>query len=136
MPALIIGKVQREQIAELKAVAAAKPFDPVKTQETANNDMRAFRNAMRPMSIVIPVGYHVTYTQEIQPNAPPPGLFHHISISVDRPFEMPHEEAVELILKEFGMASLSQSAFVWVEDVSMAHRAINVLQLCVEAANA
>lgn len=129
MPALLIGEAERAQIAELRAVAAANPRDVHASQAAADQDLVAFRDAMRTMSVFLPIGFAVTYTQEIQPNAPPPGLCHHISISVDRPDYLPSEAAVEMILEEFGMKPLKEAQGVWVEDISPGERSVNVLQL-------
>lgn len=129
MPALIIGPEELAQIAELKAVAAANPLDVHGMMGAAEGDMEAFRDAMQTETVFLPIGFAVTYTQEIQPNAPPPGICHHISISVDRPDHLPSEAAVEMILEAFGMGPLEASNGVWVEDISPGERAVNVIQL-------
>jgi hypothetical protein len=129
MPALIIGETERARIAELRAVAAANPFDARAAQATADRDMAAFRDWMKTLSVDLPVGYTVVYSHEIQPNAPPPGICHHISISVERAAKLPSPEAVEMILEEFGMKPLKDAHGVWVEDISPGEKAVNVLQL-------
>jgi hypothetical protein len=129
MSALIIGETQRALIAELRALAAANPFDARTIKATADKDIAAYRDMMRTLTVELPVGYAVTYSHEIQPKAPPPGLCHHISVSVDRPHLMPSPEAVEMILAEFGMQPLKTSSGVWIEDVRPGEKAVNVLQL-------
>lgn len=129
MPALIIGPTEETAIAELIAVAAATPLDVHGIMAAAGRDQAAFRDAMRTSTIFLPVGYAVTYTQEVQPNAPPPGVCHHISISVDRPGKLPSPEAVEVILDAFRMRPLKDAHGVWVEDISPGEKAVNVLQL-------
>lgn len=130
MRALVIGEAQKQQIAELKAVAAANPMDAVRSKQTADKDMDAYRDMMRTLSIDLPVGYHVTYTHEVQPEAPTPSkLCHHISISVDRPNKMPSVQSVEMILEEFGLRPMQQSHGVWIENIDRWFKAINIVQL-------
>ena len=129
MPALIITDAARLKIAELRAFASANPLSAINQQKAADQDMRAFRDMMRMHAIYIPIGFHVVYTHEIQPYAPPPGVFHHISVSVDRAYKLPYVQAVEMILEEFGMLPIAQSKAVWVEDISDEEKAVNVLQL-------
>lgn len=124
MEALIIGQKQREQIAELRAVAAATVIDPAAAQQTANADKAAFRDMMAMHSIVLPVGYCVTYSHENQPF----GSARHISISVDRSRKMPSLQAVEMILASFDMAPLMKSLSVWIENIDPTTKTINVLQ--------
>jgi hypothetical protein len=129
MPALIIGEVELAQIAEQRAVAAANPLDVYGVARAASQDMPAFRDMMLTNTVYLPVGFAVVYTHEIQPNAPPPGLCHHISISVDRPGELPSLEAVGMILEAFGMGPFKALQGVWVEDISPGERAVNAVQL-------
>lgn len=89
MRALIIGADEQAQIEELRAFAAATPRHAAGAQAAADQNMAAFRDEARTMSIKLPVGYVVTYTQEVQPNAPPPGHCHHLSVSVDTPIARP-----------------------------------------------
>jgi hypothetical protein len=130
--ALIIGEAEREQIAELKAVAAATPRDVHGVQAAADQNMPAFRDEAHTMTVSLPVGFAVTYTQEVQPNAPPPGLCHHISVSVSTPYRVPNPAAVEMILEEFGMRPIAESHGVWIEDISPGEKAVNVIQLVEE----
>lgn len=129
MQILVIGPAEFEQIAELRAVAAAMPLHAMGMVAASAQDEAAFRDAMRTHAIFIPHGFAVVYTHEIQPNAPPPGLFHHISISVNTHGKLPSPEAVETILEAFGMQSLNASDGVWIEDISQGEKAVNVLQL-------
>ena len=130
MTALIIGDNERQQIAELKAVAAANPMDARSILDVAKRDLAAFRDMMQTLSVKLPVGYSVCYSQEVQPEAPTPTkLAHHISISVDRSGKLPSPEAVEMILEAFGLQPLKQSHGVWFEDIAPGERAVNVVQL-------
>lgn len=128
MPALIIGETQRKQIAELRAIATANPMNAQASLNVANRDMEAYRDMMSTLTLELPIGYVVTYTHEIQPNAPPPGLCHHISISVTRPRKMPGTAAVEMILEEFGMRRMEGSDGLWIEDIDPVTKAINIVQ--------
>ena len=125
MPALIIGEAQRQQIAELKAVAAANPQDPVSAGAAAARNMRAYRDMMATLSVELPVGYVIAYSHEKQPTA---GLCHHISISVRRAKKMPGTEAVAMILEAFGMRPMEKSDGLWIEDINPVTKALNIVQ--------
>jgi len=124
--ALIIGEVQRQQIAALRALAAANPQNVAQVQTAANRDLGAFRDMMQTLSLHLPVGYHIAYSHEMQPQA---GLCHHISISVDRPKKMPSQEAVDMILQEFGMKPVRESNSMWIEEINPVTHAINIVQI-------
>lgn len=66
-------------------------------------------------------GFRIVYSVEEHPI----GYCHHISISVDEIDKYPNPEAVEMILKEFGMKNIDESLSVWKEDCG---QAINLLQ--------
>jgi len=125
MPALIIGETQRQQIAELKAVAAANPQDPLSAQNAATRNIRAYRDMMATLSMELPIGYVITYSHDRQPKA---GLCHHISISVRRARKMPGTEAVAMILEAFGMRPLEKSDGLWIEDIDPVTKALNIVQ--------
>lgn len=132
MAALIIGPDERAAIAELVAVASAEPpFDPKAVMAMADTEagVDAIRDYMLTHSLLLPIGYRVTYSREVQPKAPPPGLCHHLSISVDRPGKLPSPEAVEMILQEFGMGTLDEADAMWVEDIGPGERAVNVVRV-------
>jgi hypothetical protein len=125
MPALIIGPDERKLIAELIATAPGMILEAKAMMAMAGKDMTGYRDMMKTRSIDFPVGYHACYCQERQPA----GLFHHISLSVDRHNKLPSPEAVEMILEEFGLAPLKESQGVWVEDIGPGAKAVNILQL-------
>jgi hypothetical protein len=130
MPALIIGDEQRAMIGSLRARMAANPIDPAEAMAQAKADPAAYRRRMGAFTIELPVGYVVTYSVERQPEAPPPGLCAHISISVTRARLMPSIEAVDMILAEFGMAAVqSGKSKIWVETIDERTKAVNVIQL-------
>lgn len=124
MPALIIGGEERLAISQLQLLAAATPFDPQQVIAAAARDIQAVRDLMNGYTIKLPVGFNVTYSHENQP----PGLCHHISISVDRRNKLPSPEAVEMILEAFEMRPISASLKVWPEIIA-GEKAVNVLQL-------
>ena len=105
-------------------------MDAMASDMIAQTDIDAYRDMMETLSIDLPVGFHVTYTHERQPNAPTPTkLCHHISISVERPKKMPLPEAVEMILLEFGMKPMREATGVWLEDIDRVTAAVNIVQL-------
>jgi hypothetical protein len=124
MRALIIGAEQRSAIAALLALAEANVTDVADAQAAAERDIDAYRAWMRQYSIEVPMGYVVTYTHERQSF----GVVRHISVSVDDRTMMPHPEAIEMILREFGMVPLKESIKLWVEEFDIGHRAINIVQ--------
>jgi hypothetical protein len=120
--ALIIGAAERLAISKLQLLAAATPFD---VKAVLALDPAAVRDMMEAYTIVIPRGYHVTYSHEQQP----PGLCHHLSVSVDTDYKMPHTAAVEMILQAFGMQPIAKSLKIWLEEVSPGLGAVSILQL-------
>jgi hypothetical protein len=124
MSLLMIGPDERAAIGELKAVAAAQPFDAREAIEADRVDGVAYHDMMNVMSIVLPLGYHVTYSHEIQPS----GLYQHISISVEPIGKAPTEESVNAILAAFGMRPARRSTAGWVETLDSGIKAVNVLQ--------
>lgn len=132
MSALMIGAAERAAIAELVAVASAEPpFDAkaVIAMTDSQSGVDAIRDYMLTHSLLLPIGFRATYSREIQPNAPPPGLCHHLSVSVDRPGKLPSPEAVKMILQEFGMGALDEADALWIEEIGPGERAINVVKL-------
>jgi hypothetical protein len=129
MSALQIGPKERLAIAKLELLATANPIDPQRAIAAAARDEAAYRDMMEGMTVFLPVGYAVTYSHENQPC----GLCHHISISVDRANMAPSPEAVEMILKEFGMKPLMsrETANVWLESISPTLQAVNIVQMVV-----
>jgi hypothetical protein len=126
MSALLIGPEEKAKIEELRGFARANPLDPFRTIAAADPTGGNVRDMMDMYSIELPVGYHVTYSQEHQPY----GLCHHVSVSIDSPHRrIPHPEAVEMILEAFGMAPLKETIHVWIEVVDDTTKAINVAQM-------
>lgn len=124
MRALIMGETQKKQIADLKALAATRVFNAEKDFKFAANNPEVWRHLMEALTIEIPNGFTVTYSQEKQS----PGLFHHISISVDRIGMAPSFAAAEMILEAFDLKPLDQSDSVWMEDLVPGVKAVNIVQ--------
>lgn len=124
---MIIGPEERAKIAELLALAAANIHDPERiiaaTADPAGE--AAHRDMMAMHSIDLPIGYVVTYSLERQP----PGLCHHISVSIDRPNQKPSLDAVGMILEAFGMEPIMNSARFWLEEIPPAFRVVNIVQI-------
>lgn len=124
MPGLLIGEDERQRIAEVRAFAAANVMDPFGSITAAARDMQAYRDMMAMLTIELPIGYHITYSHEQQPD----GLCRHISVSVARAGRMPSTEAVEMILGAFGMTPIRTSVALWIEDIDADTKAINLVQ--------
>jgi hypothetical protein len=125
MTGLLIGPEERAKIAELWAFAEANPLEPLRVIELAADNMDKVRDVFDMYSIELPVGFHVTYSQEHQPC----GLCHHLSVSIDRTDKMPHPESVEMILREFEMQPIAESINLWIEYVDDETKAVNIVQL-------
>jgi hypothetical protein len=127
MAALVIGAEERLAILQLRLLAEANPFDIAQAEALAARAIDDYRAWMETMSLVLPVGYQVTYSREIQSF----GLCDHISVSVARRDMLPSPEAMELILEAFGMqpAGAHVTANIWVESVAVGLRAVNIVQI-------
>jgi hypothetical protein len=66
-------------------------------------------------------GFRVVYSIEEQPI----GLIAHLSISVEAVGKYSNEQAVNVILKEFGMNDVSESINVWLDE---SNQSVNILQ--------
>ena len=124
MRALIIGPEEKEKLKAAYERARAKPIpwetlkalmSPVQNVPvlTLDNRSEAARAQERPRSecVEIPMGYQVCVSFEDQPA----GLLAHVSISVSTPGMLPNENAVNMILDEFGY-HVSQADSGWVEE--------------------
>ena len=128
MTNLIIGAPEREQITKLKAIAAANLQDVVSNMKWAEKDLQAYLDSRKQFTIVLPDGFTVTYTHEMQPAFRP---FWHLSVGVRAVGRLPNQPAVEMILQEFSMRPLGMSDHVWLEDIGEGEKAVNVLQCMV-----
>lgn len=67
-------------------------------------------------------GFRCVYTIEEQPM----GWSHHLSISVNHPKNLPSIPAVEMLMKEFGIAAKMEQCGCWV-DKDITPNAVNVV---------
>lgn len=121
MRPLLFGPEIRKTI---QAVKAAAMDNVINAREAVHMDPETIRNNNSKTTFTIPHGYKITYTVELQPF----GSAAHISISVPSPNKGPNSIAVEVILKEFGMLPIEQSAYAWMENIDPTHFAINIIQ--------
>lgn len=125
MAALIIGEAQRIAISGLRREAANMPLDPRAVEAMFQTKPALFDKLMSRLTITLPIGYRVTYSNEEQAA----GMCHHLSVSVDRPGLLPSIEAVQMILDGFAMLPVEFADRMWIEQIDDARRAINVVQL-------
>ena len=121
---LIIDDGIRAKIGEMLAYGAEHfmTFDEIKQITPDNPVGDDFKR-----TLVIPLGYKVTYSVEEQP--PPIGWSKHISISVidSSPQACPSIASVEMIMKEFKLDKPLSECHCYMEDIDMGHRAINII---------
>jgi hypothetical protein len=139
MRALIIGAEEKAAITTLIALAGLNPIsaDDLRAAMTVEgDDLVRWKQRLDPFTMELPIGFMVTYTHEHQP----PGLCHHISISIDAMQKVPNQEAIAMICTAFGMsaaAALVQDPetksdlviAVWPEEYDTGHVAINIVEL-------
>lgn len=134
MAVLIIGKTEREKIAEVVAYAKAHPltFDVLRNSIVPDADTVKLRDRQpgheRPPSqhVIFPGGYRAAFSIEAQPA----GLCTHLSISVfgrSKKGMMPSPEAVAMIAEEFGVPFPADKG--WTEEFDPGEFAVNLLSL-------
>jgi len=134
MAVLIVGAIEREQIAKVIAYAKAHPisFDVLRKAAVSDRPVLELKDRKpgfeRPPSqhVVFPGGYRAAYSIEVQP----PGLCTHLSISVEgrsRKGMMPSMPAVQMIAQEFGVPFPPDKG--WTEEFEPGEYAINLLSL-------
>lgn len=124
MRPLIIGAVEKEAIKNLVDYAEKNPFSMDDLLDTLNKEMKPAGDMDR-YSISLPVGYRVVYTIEHQPA----GKVRHLSVSVDKPGNLPNPESLELIMHELGFNGLLYQCNVSMEQIGRQHQAVNVLEI-------
>lgn len=67
------------------------------------------------------VGFRAVFCIEEQPF----GWSKHLSVSVDNPKKAPHEQAVRLLMQEFGISTPLEECHVWLEEGPVS--AVNVI---------
>jgi len=76
-----------------------------------------------PFTCHIQFGFRCVYTVEEQPF----GWCHHLSVSIDAPGKVPNVQAIEFLMKEFGISRpLSEAKVVYFEDIGNI-KAVNIL---------
>jgi hypothetical protein len=135
MAVLMIGAVEREEIAKIIAYAKAHPvlFELIRQgvmDDTAVLELkdRKRTDTVRPASahIMFPGGFHAAFSIEQQPL----GLCSHLSISVEgraKKDAMPSPEAVQMIAEEFGVPFPADK--MWMEEFDPGEFAINLVSL-------
>lgn len=117
-------QINDDTLAEIKKVReyAEQHIVPLNTLEAAvENPLEYIAVGDNPEHVVhIHDGYRVVYSIEQQPI----GTVAHLSVSVDNPGKYPHEIAVDLILKEFGMRNICDSLRISIDNYS---KSVNIL---------
>jgi hypothetical protein len=113
--ALIIGPKERAAIAEVIARAATRvtPLDQMKLAHAFRERTGAAFNPLNEdLTIVVPLGWHITYTHEEQPGA----VCRHMSVSVEGG-RGPGPQGVAYLMHEFGFKNLFGKAFMYSDNV-------------------
>lgn len=123
----MIGPAEKAAIADLKERAKGRvTVVDATTMEMMVNIGDTVRAANNEFTIVLPMGYWVTYTLEDQPV----GRIEHLSISVPKPGAMPNMRSVDMILREFGMRPWrDRRSSLWLEEFDDNHKALNIAQV-------
>ncbi len=130
MRVLVLSETVMEQIRERAAAAKSKPISLERVKAGAQYEhFTAVLNLEdrkpdleRPPSecVEIPMGYRACYSVEEQP----PGLYGHLSVSVETPGMLPNAYAIEAIAAAFGLHKVEAK---WLEEFSPGHHAVNLL---------
>lgn len=118
---LLIDENTRKEIKEIIIYAQKHSLDKNALKATILKIKKPVGDNPRHV-IHIYNGFRIVYSIENQPHG---GNCHHISISVKEKNKYPSPEAVEEILKEFGMKEINKSFSIWLEKEI---QAINILQ--------
>lgn len=124
MRALIINDAVKASIARLEAFAQANIASWADVQSMATSALPPLGDDPR-RTLVIPFGFRCVLSYEMQRAI----KCRHLSVSVDQPGKMPHEQAVDEIAKLFGFTQgiHGLSVTVWTEQIGD-HRAINLVE--------
>jgi hypothetical protein len=104
----MIGIAEEAQIAALITLATLNPIsrdDLEAATGMTGQALNLWRARMNDFTIILPVGFWVTYTQEHQSS----GLCHHLSISIDAYGKMPNPVATVTICKAFGLPDMAEA---------------------------
>jgi hypothetical protein len=106
-----------------------------RASQAAGEALLRWKRRLNACTVALPIGFLVTYTREQQP----PGLCHHISISIDIPGKVPHPDAVAMICEAFEMPEVANVVLapatadhssvigIWPEEYSTGRVAVNIV---------
>jgi hypothetical protein len=126
---LIIGADEQKAINDLIEVAKDNPIneaDLFRAGRARGDDLLRWKSRLNAFTMRLPVGYLVTYTQEQQP----PGLCHHINVSVDD--GIPNIVAMTVICDAFGIGYVvteKKALKAWPEMYESGRVALHILAL-------
>jgi hypothetical protein len=143
MRPLLIGRIERAQIARAIRKASAKPLslEAITAVPGFEGDKAHYKLEDRKgtpsrddcitVNVLLPRGYRVALTFEEQPL----GLCKHLSISVDALGDLPNPHAVAWICHEYGMR-FPPVGKIWLEEFRRGHSAVNIIDLIGEPPDA
>jgi hypothetical protein len=120
---LVIDPAVKDQIREIIALAHERPIPLEVIQLLAAGEPMP-QGLHDDFTLVIPMGFPVIYTHEVQPN----GILRHMSMSVNLEGRVPHPEAVRMVMQEFGYVNDLEHCIFWEEAVGGGKVAINVVE--------
>jgi hypothetical protein len=100
---LIISVAEQKEIDDLIEFAKRNPIsadDIQHAMQARGDDLLRWKSRLNAYTMRLPLSYLVTYTQEQQP----PGLCHHINVSMDD--GIPNPTAMTIICTAFGMGHI------------------------------
>lgn len=114
MKTLIISPPLREKINSIIELADKSMF-------VITSDI-TYTAPLKDLSIIIPIGFYVTYTVEKQPI----GYYKHLSVSIDDEDMLPNPAAIEMIMKEFNFKKKFNDSIVKVIPCGEFRDAVNI----------
>ena len=124
MRPLIINQEIENQIKELVTYAEENPCSMDYLLDMANGVIEPVGNSKGHYAL-LPFGYKVVYSIELQPI----GRIRHLSMSVNIAEKLPSVVAVQEIMKLLGFENELENCKVALEPLSPNHNAINILEL-------
>jgi len=121
--ALVITPEIREQMRKVVAHAKANPTSLETLALLVAGELQP-DHVNEGKTLDIPMGFHVVYTHEHQPN----GILRHLSVSIVLEGRVPHPEAVRMIMREIGFLLPLEQCLFWEEPCGGNNVAINVVE--------
>ena len=121
--ALVITPEVREQMKEVIANAEANPTSLETLALLVAGELQP-DHVNKGKTLDIPMGFHVVFTHEHQPN----GVLRHMSVSIALEGRVPHPEAVRMLMEEMGFLLPLEECLFWEEDCGNGNVAINVVE--------